>query len=166
MPKKEHHMSAQERAEQGISAVRRSAGLRAALLLAALASQSALAGPFGDEMPGQRVAQAAPDELEQHVHSNAPAALPPGTCVMRDVPYGSDRRQRFDVYVPRQANGAQMIFMVHVGAWRFGSKAERAVIENKMPRWVSAGFAFVSTDYRMLPTIDPLEQAKDVARAV
>lgn len=59
-----------------------------------------------------------------------------------------------------------MIFMVHGGAWRFGDKTNAQVVKNKVERWVPAGFVFISTNYRMLPQADPLEQARDVARAL
>ena len=86
--------------------------------------------------------------------------------VIRDVPYGADPAQRFDVYAPAQAIGAPVIFMVHGGGWAFGDKAARGVIRNKVARWVPRGFIVVSANYRMLPGADPLEQARDVARAL
>ncbi len=89
-----------------------------------------------------------------------------GPGVIRDLPYGSDPRQRMDVYLPQQARRAPVIFMVHGGAWRFGDKGARNVLENKLARWLPRGFIFVSADYRMLPDVAPLEQAKDVARAI
>jgi acetyl esterase/lipase len=86
--------------------------------------------------------------------------------VVRNVHYGSDIRQRFDVYAPPDAKGAPVIFMVHGGGWAYGDKSARGVTENKVKRWVPRGFIVISTNYRMLPKADPLEQAKDVARAV
>jgi arylformamidase len=86
--------------------------------------------------------------------------------VVRNVHYGSDIRQRFDVYAPPDAKGAPVIFMVHGGGWAYGDKSARGVTENKVKRWVPRDFIVISTNYRMLPKADPLEQAKDVARAV
>jgi acetyl esterase/lipase len=86
--------------------------------------------------------------------------------ILRDVPYGPDRAQRFDVYAPGAARGAPVIVMVHGGGWAFGDKSARGVVENKVARWVPRGFIVVSTNYRMLPGADPLAQAKDVARAI
>jgi acetyl esterase/lipase len=97
------------------------------------------------------------------------AALPAAAADMRfvrDVAYGADARQRFDVYGPEGAHGAPVIFMVHGGGWAIGDKANRAVVRNKTARWVPRGFVFVSANYRMLPEADPLEQARDVARAL
>lgn len=86
--------------------------------------------------------------------------------VLHDIPYGPDARQRFDVYAPGDAQGAPVIFMVHGGGWSAGDKAARGVVQNKIARWVPRGFIVVSTNYRLLPTADPIVQARDVARAL
>lgn len=86
--------------------------------------------------------------------------------MIRDVPYGSDSRQRFDVYAPADAHDAPVIFMVHGGGWRIGDKAMRRMFENKVNYWVPKGYVFIAINYRMLPAADPLEQARDVARAL
>jgi arylformamidase len=93
-------------------------------------------------------------------------SVPAGTRVIDNVSYGADPRQRFDVYAPAHATHAPVIFMVHGGAWAFGGKAARGVVENKLARWVPRGFIFISVDYRMLPDASPLTQANDVARAL
>lgn len=92
--------------------------------------------------------------------------LPPGARLVRDVAYGPDRRQRFDVYVPARASGAPVVFMVHGGGWRRGDKAMPSVVRNKVARWVGAGIIVASANYRMLPDADPVEQARDVALAL
>jgi len=86
--------------------------------------------------------------------------------VLHDLPYGADRRQRFDVYLPAHPEHAPVIFMVHGGGWRIGSKSESAVVSNKAPYFTGRGYVFVSVDYRMLPDADPLQQARDVAQAL
>lgn len=93
-------------------------------------------------------------------------ALAGGMRLLKDVPYANEGKQRMDVYLPRQPAGAPVIFMVHGGAWRLGDKDARAVVENKVARWVPQGFIFISTDYRLLPDTAPLEQAEDIARAL
>jgi arylformamidase len=134
-------------------------------LLSLLLGQASFAGPIRDRIIERRATRARETMLEDDA-SQVPAALPAGIRIVRDVPYGDDERQRFDVYGPAQAQAAPIIFMVHGGGWRFGSKSARAVIENKVARWVPMGFVFISTDYRLLPNTDPVEQARDVARAV
>lgn len=99
-------------------------------------------------------------------NSSGHVSLPPGVQVVRDVPYGTDILQRMDVYLPKQAAGAPVILMVHGGAWRLGDKIARAVVENKVARWVPKGFIFISANYRMLPKTAPLEQAQDIATAL
>ena len=94
----------------------------------------------------------------------APASA--GMRIVRDIAYGADARQRYDVYAPQDARGAPVIFMLHGGAWAFGDKGAATVVENKVARWVPRGFVFVSANYRMLPDAAPLEQARDAARAL
>ncbi len=86
--------------------------------------------------------------------------------ILQDIPYGEDDRNKMDVYLPSHAKNAPVIFMVHGGAWRIGDKASKAVVENKVNRWVSKGLIFISINYRMLPKADPYKQATDVAKAL
>ena len=114
------------------------------------ATLDASAGPLRDKL------------LERRAARDAASAN-----ILRDIPYGSDPRQRFDVYLPaRPAANAPVIFMVHGGGWRTGGKAETAVVENKAPYFTGRGYVFVSINYRMLPDADPLAQAQDVALAL
>lgn len=97
------------------------------------------------------------------------AGLPPGTRVLRDIAYGSDKRQTMDVYMPATAIAhpdMPVIFMVHGGAWKIGNKTARGVVENKAAHWLPKAYVFISINYRMLPDTRPLEQADDVARAL
>jgi acetyl esterase/lipase len=98
--------------------------------------------------------------------ASASISLPAGAKILRDIAYGDDSNQRMDVYLPRQAANAPVIFMVHGGGWRRGDKAMKSVVQNKANRWVAKGFIFVSTNYRMLPNADPLIQAQNVATAL
>ncbi len=99
----------------------------------------------------------------------APAAAQATTSAapaMREIAYGPDPAQRFDIYLPSQVKGAPTIFYVHGGGWRRGDKSMRGLIEAKQKRWTAAGAIVISANYRMLPDTDPLEQARDIARAV
>jgi len=103
--------------------------------------------------------------LERQAARNERTAVP--GKALRDIPYGSDPRQRFDVYLPAQTtSNAPVIFMVHGGGWRTGGKAETAVVENKVPYFTGRGYLLISINYRMLPDADPLAQARDVALAL
>lgn len=103
---------------------------------------------------------------ERQSDAGVEASLPAGTRVVRDVAYGSDPRQRFDVYAPAQALDAPVILMVHGGGWHRGDKAMPGVVANKVAYWVPRGAVVISVNYRMLPDTPPLEQARDVARAL
>lgn len=93
-------------------------------------------------------------------------ALPAGARALRDVSYGSDPRQRFDVYLPAQAHNAPILLFVHGGGWANGNKDNPGVVENKAAYWLPKGYIFISTNYRMRPDTAPLDQARDVARAL
>jgi arylformamidase len=84
--------------------------------------------------------------------------------VERDVPYGPDRRHRFDAYLPGTVGGPLLLF-VHGGAWAAGDKRSRSILAN-VRHWTARGFVVVSTNYRLLPRAHPLEQARDVALAL
>ena len=87
--------------------------------------------------------------------------------ILSDIAYGKSEKQVLDVYyssINRQ--DAPVIFMVHGGAWKIGDKASKSVVKNKVAHWVPKGFIFISVNYRMLPEVRPLEQAKDVEKAL
>ncbi|HJV74165.1 MAG TPA: alpha/beta hydrolase [Noviherbaspirillum sp.] len=145
--------------------------LCAAMLMLVIAGQAAQAGPLRERLAERRLAQAqqqneALDDSEDT--AGMMTALPAGVQVVRDVAYGRDDEQRFDVYLPRKDNlrNAPVIFMVHGGGWYRGDKALRSVVENKVAYWVSRGYILISTNYRLVPKAMPLEQADDVARAL
>lgn len=123
-------------------------------------SQSVAAGPLLERWR---------ERQSESGFTEAEAGFRPGetTRVLRDLAYGSDGRQRLDVYLPRQPlQGAPLILMVHGGAWRIGDKNSRGVVENKMRHWLARGYIFISANYRLLPQAQPVEQAGDVARAL
>lgn len=126
--------------------------------------QLSFAGPLRDRLMERRAAQQV-EELEYDEPAGS-VPLPAGVRLLRDVPYGQDAMQRMDIYLPQHTANAPVIFMVHGGGWRRGDKGMKAVVENKVARWVPKGFVFISTNYRMLPGAAPAEQAKDIARAV
>ncbi|MBI3896962.1 MAG: alpha/beta hydrolase [Gammaproteobacteria bacterium] len=138
--------------------MKRMAALAGAGLLALLSPAPATAGAIRDHIP---------DALDQAEGAGGqPIALPAGATMQRDVAYGADPAQRMDVYLPNRAKHAPIIFMVHGGAWRTGDKAAAAVVDRKVARWLPKGFIVVSTNYRLLPKADPLQQANDVAQAL
>ncbi len=101
----------------------------------------------------------------------APAAAHNGTAtpaklmVTSNLPYAEPAlpRQALDVYAPAGAKKLPVIFWIHGGGWQTGDKSEM----NSKPRaFVERGFVFVSTNYRLLPTVDMGTIVRDVATAV
>jgi acetyl esterase/lipase len=80
--------------------------------------------------------------------------------------YGPDPDQRYDLYRPAGTQRAPIILMVHGGGWSRGDKDVSRVVDNKLTHWLPKAIAFASTNYRMQPKSAPLEQARDVARAL
>lgn len=136
------------------------------LLVAVFFPPLAQAGSILDRL----IEREAQREQRELLDDSTPAKfpLPDDVQVMRDVSYGTHARQKFDVYLPKnnQAKNKPIIFMVHGGAWVFGNKGARGVVENKMRHWLTQGAIFISTNYRLVPEVTPLEQAADIATAV
>lgn len=106
------------------------------------------------------------DTVQKRIEARAESALPKADTIM-DVAYGSDRKQRLDVYLPAaKVHDAPVILMVHGGAWSKGDKRMDRVVENKSERWNPKGIIFVSVNYRLLPDAGPLKQADDIAAAL
>jgi acetyl esterase/lipase len=88
------------------------------------------------------------------------------TPTLSNIAFGHDPDQRYDLYRPANSDSAPLILMVHGGGWSFGDKDMGRVVTNKVERWLPRGIAFITTNYRMQPKAPPLEQARDVARAL
>lgn len=127
----------------------------AAALAVLLCLPAAQAGPLRERLSAGRGESPATE-----------AGLPAGSRVLRDQPYGADRAQRMDVFIPPDAQGAPVVFMVHGGGWRRGDKAHGRVVDNKVAHWLPAGAIVVSVNYRMLPEADVPTQRDDVAAAL
>jgi len=134
--------------------------LRAGLLLGSLL---AAAAPVAAQTFRERLEQAR--EASRKPAQRAPV-LPRGACSLADVAYGEDPRQRFDVYLPAKPRNAPILLFVHGGGWANGNKDNPGNVENKAAYWLPKGYILVSTNYRMRPDTAPLDQARDVARAL
>ena len=93
-------------------------------------------------------------------------AVPENVTLRSDIAYGPHEKQKLDVYSPAGAEDAPVIFMIHGGAWRGGDKARPEETDLKVAHWVPKGFVYISTNYRLLPEMDPVGQARDVAAAI
>ncbi len=143
--------------------------MRNATAIVPLLALSLLAGAAASAPAQQHLRERIAQRMEQRRGHDAPAsaALPAGTRVERDLAYGPDPKQRYDVYLPAHARPeTPILFMVHGGGWRRGDKRMPNVVDNKAAYWLAKGFVFVSANYRLEPTADPLRQAGDVAAAL
>ncbi len=94
-----------------------------------------------------------------------PVDVPTGGTAVRNIAYGPDPAQRFDLYLPANPSRAPVVFYVHGGGWANGDKTNPG-LANKLDYWLPKGYAVISSNYRMVPVSMPLEQARDVARGV
>jgi acetyl esterase/lipase len=83
-----------------------------------------------------------------------------------DVPYGSDARQRLDIYRPAAPGSAAprgLVVFVHGGRWNSGSKNEYRFVAAGL---AERGFVVIVPNYRLSPAVRMDAAASDVARAV
>ena len=135
----------------------------AAVLLAAIAGIAIPLHADAQQRLRQRIAQ-----MREASRQDRPVDVPAGGKAVRNVAYGPDPAQRLDVYLPAKTSGSRalpVVFYVHGGGWANGDKTNPGM-ENKLAYWLPKGYAVVSADYRMVPVAAPLEQARDIARAV
>jgi acetyl esterase/lipase len=92
------------------------------------------------------------------------AAAAPAQDVKRDIPYTDTphERQVLDVYAPAGAKNLPVVFWIHGGGWQTGDKKQ---VELKPRAFTEKGFVFVSTNYRLLPSVDMGTLIRDVAKA-
>lgn len=85
--------------------------------------------------------------------------------VKRDIPYAdpAHERQVLDVYSPSNAKNLPVIFWIHGGGWQTGDKKS---VQIKPKVFVSKGFVFVSTNYRLLPSVDMATIVRDIAKSL
>lgn len=88
--------------------------------------------------------------------------------VTLDVKYveDDDERHRLDIYAPEKlAEGKPLpvIFWIHGGGWQVGNKTDVAL---KPKALTERGFLFVSTNYRLLPTVTMEVLIQDVAQSL
>lgn len=154
-------------------------GLRAALCALVIASllPSAWSGPLIDAIKERREkrrqaaesSETSPgdNELERAGDGGkARFSLPAGARVLMDQAYGPDAAQKVDVYIPKNAKGAPILFMVHGGAWMVGDKGASKVVVNKVTHWLPKGYIVAAPNYRMSRDPKVMDQVDDVARAL
>lgn len=88
----------------------------------------------------------------------------PAQDVKRNIPY-SDAHERnvLDVYSPKNAKNAPVVFWIHGGGWQQGDKTD---VQLKPQAFNDKGFVFVSTNYRLLPNVDMGTIIRDIAKSI
>jgi arylformamidase len=88
----------------------------------------------------------------------------PAQTVKTNIPYAekADERQVLDVYAPANARNLPVVFWIHGGGWEAGDKGD---VKLKPQAFMDKGFVFVSTNYRLLPSVDMETLTRDVAKA-
>jgi len=88
------------------------------------------------------------------------AALAPTAA---NVAYGKHERQVLDVYSPKGAKNLPVVFWIHGGGWQTGDKKD---VQIKPKVFTEKGFVFVSTNYRLLPSVDMATIVQDIAASI
>lgn len=85
--------------------------------------------------------------------------------VKRNIPYAdpAHERQVLDVYSPPGAKNLPVVFWIHGGGWQAGDKTS---VQLKPQVFVEKGFVFVSTNYRLLPSVEMDLIIRDVAKSL
>ncbi len=83
----------------------------------------------------------------------------------RNIPYANPahERQVLDVYSPPGAKNLPVVFWIHGGGWQAGDKTS---VQLKPQVFVEKGFVFVSTNYRLLPSVEMESIIRDVAQSL
>ena len=89
----------------------------------------------------------------------------PAQDVKRNIPYAdpAEERQVLDVYSPPNAKNLPVVFWIHGGGWQGGDKTD---VQIKPKVFTDKGFVFVSTNYRLLPSVDMATIVRDVAKSI
>jgi len=80
--------------------------------------------------------------------------------IKRNIPYANPahERQVLDVYSPHNAKDLPVVFWIHGGGWQTGDKSD---VQIKPKVFMDKGFVFVSTNYRLLPSVDMATLVRD-----
>jgi arylformamidase len=85
--------------------------------------------------------------------------------VKRNIPYADPPKERqvLDVYSPQNAKDLPVVFWIHGGGWQVGDKTD---VQLKPKVFVDKGFVFVSTNYRLWPSVDMATIVRDIAKSI
>lgn len=83
--------------------------------------------------------------------------------VASDVAFGTDARQRLDIYAPANARNAPVIVFFYGGSWKTGQRQDYAFAARAL---AARGFVVVLPDYRLVPQVRFPAFVQDGAAAV
>lgn len=88
-----------------------------------------------------------------------------GQEIKRNIPYTQNPHERhvLDVYSPKDAKNAPVVFWIHGGGWQAGDKTS---VQVKPEAFMNRGYVFVSTNYRLLPTVEMETIFRDIAKSI
>ena len=86
-----------------------------------------------------------------------------GVAITTNVAYGTDPRQRLDIYQPVDAHDAPVVVFLYGGSWDSGSRSDYRFVAAPLAR---QGFVVVVPDYRLYPQVRFPAFLQDCARAV
>jgi arylformamidase len=81
-----------------------------------------------------------------------------------EIAYGQDAKQRLDYWPAAQGKLPPLVIFVHGGGWSIGDKGQGAGTKSMF--YTGKEYAFASVNYRLVPTVTPDDQAKDVAASI
>ena len=72
------------------------------------------------------------------------------TLTLKDIPYGTDARQKMDIYLPagRASSTTKTMVVIHGGGWTGGDKQEMAFALDSLKKRLPA-YAFININYRL-----------------
>lgn len=68
--------------------------------------------------------------------------------VVSGIAYGTDDRQKLDIYLPEKQARSKVVVFVYGGSWDSGSRSEYAFVGRAL---ASRGFVTIIADYRLVP---------------
>ncbi len=76
-----------------------------------------------------------------------------------DLPYGTDQRQRLDLFTPDGDGPWPLLVFIHGGYWQLGSKDDWSFLA---PGWMQKDVAVATLGYRLLPAVTLEDVVGDV----
>jgi len=96
--------------------------------------------------------------------SRATVNDPSRVKLQKDLAYGTEPRQKLDVYAPVKQNGLlPVILFAHGGGWQIGNKGLHSAKGNS---YAENGVIFVACNYRLAPEAVHPKQIQDLASAL